>query len=88
MAGLGLLDEGIKLPGFRIRGDLFVPKFLTIFLQPVGYRMNLFRVEPGDGGFDVFYRAHNGLTLPRLNREVKTGERISLYCERHLGPSH
>ena len=73
MAGLGFLDERVELAGLGVSGDPLIPKFLAVFLQPVGNGVNLFRVKPGDRRFDFFYRARNGLTLPLLNREVKTG---------------
>jgi DNA-binding NarL/FixJ family response regulator len=48
----------IELARLGIGFDLFIPKVVAVFLQPISDRVNFFRFQFRDGGFNLLNRAH------------------------------
>jgi len=58
MAGLGLLDERVQLPGMGVRCDSLIPKRFAVFQQPISHRMNIPGFKLCDCGFNFLHSTH------------------------------
>jgi hypothetical protein len=60
MAGLGLFDERIQLPGTGVCRNFLIPKRFAVFQQPIRHSMNIPRFKLCDCGFNFFHSTHGG----------------------------